>query len=62
MIEENLNCTRLIFQLERAWSSLKWKEKLSLVSAIIGGMSSSQASVKAVEVCHSNLLFRVKFK
>lgn len=35
--------------LERAWSSLKWKEKLSLVSSVIRGVTSSDVSVKAVE-------------
>ncbi|KAH6757760.1 hypothetical protein C2S51_038647 [Perilla frutescens var. frutescens] len=35
--------------LERAWNSLTWKEKLSLVSSVIRGMTSSDLSVKAVE-------------
>lgn len=35
--------------LERAWSSLNWKEKLSLVSSVIRGMTSSDLSIKAVE-------------
>ncbi|KAI3458201.1 hypothetical protein Pfo_014864 [Paulownia fortunei] len=35
--------------LERAWSSLKWKEKLSLVSNVIRGITSSDLSNKALE-------------
>ncbi|KAL0317740.1 UNVERIFIED_CONTAM: hypothetical protein Sangu_2188300 [Sesamum angustifolium] len=35
--------------LERAWSSLKWKEKLSLVSSVIRGITSSDLSNKTLE-------------
>ncbi|KAK6155773.1 hypothetical protein DH2020_010021 [Rehmannia glutinosa] len=35
--------------LERAWSSLKWKEKLSLVTSVIRGITSSDLSNKAIE-------------
>lgn len=50
------------FQLERAWSSLKWKEKLSLVSSVISGITSSDLSNKALEVCHSNLYGHLEIK
>ncbi|KAG8381377.1 hypothetical protein BUALT_Bualt06G0115900 [Buddleja alternifolia] len=35
--------------LERAWSSLKWKEKLSLVSSVVRGISSFDLSEKTSE-------------
>ncbi|KAK6135296.1 hypothetical protein DH2020_030938 [Rehmannia glutinosa] len=46
---EEIGAQLVLGILERAWSSLKWKEKLSLVTSVIRGITSSDLSNKAIE-------------
>lgn len=46
------------FQLERAWNSLIWKEKLSLLTSVIGGLTSlSDLSMKTLKVSSVSPVF-----
>lgn len=42
----------MFFQLERAWNSLKWTEKLSLVTSVIRGITSPFDTRPSLKVCH----------